>query len=148
MPAMHRPLRTWIVLALSAVALSTVGQGCPSFLPSPPVVVVPTTVDIELINTTVDPVDPGLFVDNSLVVVDPPLAPGETVQLNFDCFAGTTFQTDGTLLTVVPIASDNVPIAEEGVEFLCGDVVSFLYVDNGVDPFFTRLEVNGNFVSD
>jgi hypothetical protein len=76
------------------------------------------------------------------------LAPGEIVTVEFDCFAGTTFETDATLfLPEGQVISDNVPIAEENFEFLCGDTIHFIFIDDGQE-FFTRLEVNGQFVSD
>ena len=128
---------------LIPVTLAMLASDCSfsGFLPFPrPPVVVLDFVDVELINDSpFDPVDPGLFVDGALFD-DLPLAPGEASFLTFNCFAGTTLQTDAILLTPVGgIPSD---------EFLCGDTVSFIFVDNGIDPFFTRVEVNGVFVTD
>ncbi len=144
----RRPVtRSWIVFFLSTALLGVAGQSCPrTFFPPPA-----DFVTVELINETDFPVDPGLFVDGLEFVLegDPLLAAGEIVTLEFDCFAGTKLQTDAILLAPEgQILSDNVPLVEEGFEFLCGDVVSFIFIDNGVDPFYTEVDVNGEFVMD
>ena len=47
-----------------------------------------------------------------------------------------------------PVPSDNTPLVQDDDTFHCGDTVTLIFVDNGTDVFFTRVEVNGQFVSD
>ena len=136
--------RIGFCFVLASVLLSNLGARCSTSLPS-------QSVTVELINNTIDPVNPGLFVDGTEFIIDPDapdLAPGEIVTLEFDCTAGTRFDTEATLFTPTEdVFSDNVPIAEENFEFFCGETLSFIFIDDG-QTFFTRLEVNGHFVSD
>ena len=57
------PPRAWMLSALSALAMSITAQQCTPLRPTPPAVVAPTTVDIDLVNQTIDPVDPGLLIN-------------------------------------------------------------------------------------
>ncbi len=138
---------------LIPIAMANMGGGCtfPGLFPDPDPIVI-DFVDVELSNEALDPVAPGLYVDGALFqeLEDEPLAVGERgVQVRFDCFAGTTLQTDALLLTAAgAIASDNAPLLQEGIDFNCGDVISYFFVENGVDPFFTRVERNGVFLTD
>jgi hypothetical protein len=138
----NRILPRAAVLFVSSVGLLTMmGGQCTIQLPffPPPVRV----VQVELENRTGARVDPGLLVDGALVIIDPPLARGEIVVLEVDCFRRTTLQTDAWLL-VSPLAipSENVPLVQEGFEFLCGDVVSFIFAEDAFG-FFTNVRVNG-----
>lgn len=146
---------TALSVLMIPLAMASMGGGCefegggfPIFFPppvvTPPPVILPDFVDIELEELTFDPVDPGLYIDGLLV--PDPLFGIET----YECYAGMTIQTDALLLVpggVIP--SDTPPfVLEEGFDFLCGDIVSFRFVDNGFDPFFTRIEVNGVLIAD
>ncbi len=138
-----RASRAAIVLISGMTFLSLMGSRCgaPIFGGGPPVVV--DTVFVELVNTTEFPVNPNLIIDGVLQVVDPPLAPGDILPLEVDCFAGTVLETQADFLTGLgAVPSDNDPFVEEGFEFLCGDTVSFLFAEDELG-FFTAVEVNG-----
>jgi len=121
------------------------------------------TVDIELINLTdyeVDPfiyIDPDndvsiddLFVEDNFFPVEPPLAVDELATFTFDCADVGTVASDFAWMLISDeeaIESDNGPIVTEGLDFTCGDVVSFIFIDDGVD-FYTRVEINGVFLTD
>ncbi len=135
--------RAWMLLVLSALALSATAQQCP-FGPPPPVVT-PTTVDIDLVNEAFDAVDPGLFVDGFFFDAGL-IAPGDFVPLVADCGIGTTLQTDAILVTSLgDVLSDNFPLVQEGVDFLCGDLVSFVFIEDEFG-FHTQVEVNGELI--
>jgi len=161
---MPKPAARLVVSALSGLVLmGTTGSSCnipflgPAIGPS-------GTVDVELVNTTAYPVDPGLcvdpeellltgsvFRDENLVLVDPAVQPGEIVTLTFDCAEIGTVGTDFALLLVSPteaVESDNAPAIRQDSDFVCGDVISFIFIDEVGGEFFTRVEVNGQFVMD
>ncbi|UCD27852.1 MAG: hypothetical protein JSV03_12200 [Planctomycetota bacterium] len=123
-------------------------------------------VTVELVNTTAYPVEPYLYVDpdenifsaaqiindENFVLLDPPVQPGEIVQLSFDCdMIGSIVSDHAWLLLsdLEAIESDNGPLLTEEEEFQCGDIISFIFIDEGPGgAFFTRVEVNGRFVED
>jgi hypothetical protein len=139
--------RKGIILALMAITANLAGN-------CPPVILPPVLdfVEVELINDAFDPVEPNLFVDGVEFIIDPPLLPGEILPpedlppLDFPCGVGTTIETFATLLAPFgDIFSVNDPFLEEGFEFFCGDLISFVFVDDGVD-FFTEVFVNGDLI--
>ena len=121
------------------VAILGARCGIPIFDPGPVV----ETVRVELENDTDTPVNPNLFVDGILHLVDPPLAPFDMLPLDVDCFADTRLQTQADLLTGAgAIASDNDPYVDQGYEFYCGDTVRFAFAEDELG-FFTAVFVNG-----
>jgi hypothetical protein len=120
-------------------------------------------VDIELVNFTAYDVDPRIFIhpdddvtfeelfrDENMLIVEPPLLPDELAVYTFDCDDVGTVASDFALLLLSPaeaIESDNGPVVFKDFDFWCGDMVSFIFIDDGVD-FFTRVEVNGEFLTD
>jgi len=144
--APRRMVRTGQMVVLGVVLAGAMGAQCSiAFLPPPAPVI--RTVDVQLVNNTPDPVDPGLFVDGVLHVFDPPLAPGESVALTVDCFADTTLQTDALLLGAAgDFASQTIPLLVEGRDFFCGDAVTFTFVKDAAG-FFTQADVNGILVA-
>lgn len=153
---------SWSLLAL-ALAVLVAGAGCPSFdFPFPrdePVV-------IELINAADHPVDPRLYVspyedDDIDGILDPanfidigePIAVGEPpVEITFQsCAEAGAMVTDFAQLLISEtqfIESDNAPIIRRGIDFDCGDTVTFIFIDAGEGEFYTRVEVNGVFLTD
>jgi hypothetical protein len=140
-----------------AVTIPILGTACPGGgfplpIPGPgpgpgpgPIVDI---VTVELINNTAFPVDPNLFISGEFIAIDPPLAPGEIEALDIECFLGDILETDASLI-ISPfeeVASANVPFLEEGFEFLCGDVVTFIFQQDIAGVFFTEVEVNGFLV--
>ncbi len=150
----------WLVGIVTAVAV--MGADC-TFLPFP----VRSTVDVELVNLTDYPIDPRLFIDPSddiqfyedlvndfnWVEVDPPLAPDEVAVFTFYCDDAGTIASDYALLLLSAdegYESANGPWVVYGYDYLCNDTISFIFIDEfdiGGD-FFTRVEVNGEFVTD
>ena len=124
------------------------------------------SVTVELVNTTAYPVEPNLYVDpqeniftTSNIVTDEnfvnfgiPIQPGEIVQLALDCDEIGSIISDHAYLFVSDfelIESDNGPLLIEEDDFECGDIISFIFIDEGIGgEFFTRVEVNGRFVED
>jgi hypothetical protein len=144
----RRSMRAMWVLLFCAAMVGVMGTECSiSLIPPPSPEPVFTTVDVELVDNTPDAVDPGLFVDGVAHVFDPPLAPGDSLVVTLDCFAGTTLQTDATLLdSAGAIPSDNVPLLTEGVDYSCGDTVTFVFTQDAFG-FFTQVLVNGTLVA-
>lgn len=145
------------VAGCAAIILS-LGQTCA--LPFSPFE--PPLVDIELVNYTAYDVDPYIFIhpdsgvpldvlfqpENELIV-DPLLAPEEVAVYTFDCLDVGTIGSDFALMYLSPfevIESDNGPYVDKGIDFFCGDIVSFIFIDDGVD-FFTEVEVNGELIT-
>ena len=46
------------------------------------------------------------------------------------------------------IESDHAPLLVEEDHFECGDIISFIFIDEVGGDFFTRVEVNDQFVMD
>ncbi len=146
-----------IGLAIGCVAIiSALGVTCP-----PPFG--PRFVDIELVNFTDFDVDPRIFIhpvsgvpfeelfrpENELIV-DPLLLPGEEAIFTFRCQDVGTIGSDFALMFITPILaieSDNGPVVDEGIDFFCGDIVSFVFIDDGIE-FYTSVEVNGVIIID
>lgn len=120
------------------------------------------TVTVELVNMTAYPVEPRLFVDPeddswdvddgaNRVFLDAPIRPGELVRLTFTCARAGAIETDHAVM-LIPFhedeESDNDPIVRRHDDFNCGDVVSFIFIDEPGEDFYTRVEVNGRFVKD
>jgi hypothetical protein len=112
-------------------------------VPTPPIEV--DFVDLELVNTSDGSVDPGIFIDGVEQIIDPPLDPGEVVEFTVDCFLGTVVESDAFLFTTSgPLLSDNAPLLIEGVDFFCGDLISFVYIRD-FEGFFTQVEITAGF---
>lgn len=121
-------------------------------------ILVPAPVTVELVNTTSNFVDaffwsdPGTLgvpelvaIPDNFIDVGEPLAPGEVVTLTLDCVDAGTFLIDGDLLlepTGNPLPSENLLLLNEGLHFLCGDLVSFYYEVDGAGGFFISADVN------
>lgn len=155
----RRPWTLWIVLGLSALVPAITGQNCVP-RPSPTY----TSVFIELANYTDFEVEPRLFIDpvpglmnesdlirdENWVFVDPPLQPGELATYEFLCEDVGTMASDYAEMFISDteyIPSDNGPWLVEGYDFECGDTIRFSFIDDGT-VFFTRVEVNGEFLTD
>lgn len=132
-------------------------------LPSPPGEL--PLVTVELFNTTDFFVDPFLYAhpdenvpfsvltrDENLIFLDPPeLEPGEIVELDFRCEDIGAVITDRALLFEGDVAfeSTNSPLLRWGRDYLCGDLISFIYIDDlDTGEFFVQAEVNGRIVAD
>lgn len=166
-----RRKHTWLVLISGAVLAGATGQGCPGFGGGDgseldgggaPVTFEPVTV--ELINTLpaneVQPFfysDPGtldfaedVMIPANLVDIGPPLAPLEGVSLTLACEDAGTFVMDADMYlapTGQPAASSNILLLQEGVEFFCGDIVSFYYEVDAGGVFFTSVDVNDVYLA-
>lgn len=123
-------------------------------------------VEVELVNLTDYDVEPFLYVDpeedillpgtlineDNRIILDPPLAPDEVVSYEIDCDDIGTVASDYALLLInnsEAIESDNGPWLTEDEHFACGDRITFVYaIDPGTGVFFTRVEVNGQFLMD
>ncbi|MHC4445615.1 MAG: hypothetical protein ACYTF1_12940 [Planctomycetota bacterium] len=123
-------------------------------------------VTVELVNNTEFEVEPNLFVDpqsniisiedilidDNFVDIGIPVQPDEIVQIDFDCPEIGSVVSDFAFLFISDteqVESDNGPFLIQGEDFLCGDVISFIYIDEFPDGvFFTRVEVNGEFLED
>lgn len=143
-----RLTRMALLLLCGTGVVSVMGAQCTvSGLPVPEPIFVVGTVDVELINNSPEYVAPGLFVDGVAYVVDPPLSPGESIVVTVDCFAGTPIEIDAAqVFADGTVLSDNVPLLVEGIDYLCGDTVSFFFVEDA-QGFFTQVAVNGALFS-
>ena len=151
--ALARPVR-WLMGGF--VLAASMGQQCnlPSGLPIP---VGDPMVTVEVINRTDWPVDPFLYVDpdenvsfgalisaDNLVLIDPLLQPGEVVTLGWECVDIGTVISDQALLILSEtegVESTTSPLLRWGEDFLCGDVISFIYEDQPDGTFSTRVEL-------
>jgi len=150
-----------ILLGLTVVGV--MGGDCDITLPVPDIDPDPL-VTVELVNTTNFFVDPFVFVDpddnvpfsvlvraENLVFLDPPeLEPGELVELDFLCADIGAVTTDPLLLDGdLAFESINVPLLRFGEDYECGDLISFVYIDDPeTGEFFVQPEVNGRIVPD
>ena len=157
-------------VVLCAILVGGMGGDCDGF--SFFLTVVPagsngdSTVTVELVNLASYPVDPFLFVspytditsnaelinEDNLIVLegDPLVQPGETVTLTFNCEDIGTVTTDHAMLILSDqeqVASENGPWVVGGA-FGCGDMISFLFVDDATVGFHTRVEINHVFLED
>ena len=129
-------------------------------VPDPgPVVLVPEVVTVELVNTTEWPVAPFLYTsyyndiflpeeiafEENFVDIGEPLAPGEVVTLDLDCYDAGTLHADADLLLspTEAVFSLTLPILRDNEHFVCGDLISFVFYDDPTVGFFTEAEVNG-----
>jgi len=161
----NRPITAAATLLASVFALAAMGPSCGDLLPPPDNR--PMQLTVELVNATPFEVLPELYVDpekrvyvgdqivadDNFVDIGDPLAPGEIVELGFDCADAGSFYSDHALMLppgLRSVPSDNAPLLRQGIEFRCGDTVSFIfiYATTPAPEFFTRIEVNGRFVMD
>lgn len=100
-------------------------------------------VIVELVNETGNPVDPGLFVEDVFVDTDP-IDPATQRIDEVDCFPGDLIGVDPLLLLSADdeLASINVPELIEGVDYFCGDVVTFFFTLDDEGVFFVDVAVN------
>ncbi|HSW44144.1 MAG TPA: hypothetical protein VLM89_01065 [Phycisphaerae bacterium] len=158
----RRPVR-WLV---AAVATAAMGADCLPAIPFPggQSSTHPKTVVIEMLNYTDYQIEPRLFVDpapgimvydqlirdENWVLVDPPLQPDEIATYEFACADVGTMAADYAQMYISDneyIESDNGPWLIRGQDFECGDDISLVFIDDG-EVFFTRVEVNGQFLTD
>ncbi len=163
-----RTTRVWIIPLLFLTLFGVMGGDCDINIPSIPLPdpnPVDPLVTVELVNTTDFFVDPFIYVhpdeavpfsvltrDENLIVLDPPeLEPGEIVELDFECVDIGAVITDRPLLLDGDVAfeSTNSPLLRWATDYECGDLVSFVYVDDlDTGEFFVQAEVNGFIVAD
>jgi len=158
----QRLLGTWLPLVAGVIVVGCLGVDCSSLMPDP------TNTDpvtVKLTNYGAYTLDPRLYVSSDTtigydgqlittanrVAVNPPVAAGETVTLVFNCADIGTITTDHALLNITSSttkASDNGPWLVQDQVFACGDTIDFIYIDDSVDGFYTRVEVNSTFLED
>jgi len=146
------------------VLMGVMGGPCDITI-SPDGIITFDSVTVELVNNTDYPIEPylfvdedenvsvdGLVVDENFVALDPLLQPDEIIELAFDCDEIGSIISDRAWLVVSDTEiyeSDNGPLLREEDDFECGDVISFIFIDEGPEgSFFTRVEVNNQFVED
>lgn len=150
---------------LIVLIIGVMGGDCVSTFPPLPGPDGPSIVTLELVNDTDFFVDPFIYVhpdenvpvsvlisDENLVLLDPPeLEPGEIVELDFFCEDIGAVITDRPLLLDGDLAfeSSNSPLLRWGDDFLCGDLVTFFYLEDPVTgEFFVEPRVNNTIVPD
>lgn len=144
------PRRAALLLLCCPLAFAMAGSdsscsfsGLPIFDPDDDVIIVDDFVTVELVNNTGFLVDPGLFVSGELIIIDPPLDPGELLTLDIDCFLEDVLEVDATLLLPdADLLAVNVPVLEEGISYLCGDIVTFFFEQDITGQFFVEVAVN------
>lgn len=142
-----------------ALLVGVSGQDCvPGGLPLPT-----TDVTVELVNVTDLPVDPGIYADprigvvtsdelitdENFVLIDPPIQPLETVTLTFACEDIGTIVSDYAfqiLNDTEIVISEDRPILIYDEDFVCGDVIRFIFDETAEGLFVTDVEVNGVLV--
>lgn len=147
---------------ICTIVVGCLGVDCASLIPNPTNT---EPVTVELTNYATYTLDPRLFVssDQSIgydgqlittanrVAVNPPVAARETVTLVFNCADIGTITSDHARLNVTSTttkASDNGPWLVRDQVFTCGDKITFIYIDDAEDGFYTRVEINGDFLED
>ncbi|GEM_PF-1506049 len=132
-----------LLFPLLAILTLAGNMGCPA--PGGDVIL-PDFVTLELVNETPFEVDPGVFINGSQLntgLLFP--APDELV-LDVDCFPGDLIEIDAILLDpfdpAFDVLSANVPVLEEGFEFLCGDIITIFYTQDAFGTFFVEVAVN------
>jgi hypothetical protein len=158
-PHLTRAVR-YLAGTLATAAL--MGADCAALPFGPPVTA--NTVTIEMLNYTDYQIEPRLFIDpvpgimvydqlirdDNWVFVDPPLQPGELASYDFLCEDIGTMATDYAQMYISDteyVESDNGPWLVLGEDYYCGDTVSLMFFDDG-QVFYTRVEVNGQFLTD
>lgn len=154
--------RVFLMILGGLVMTGAMGSRCsiPFPLPIPP----DPMVTVELVNTTAYPIDPFLYVhpdenipfallidEFNLLILDPLLQPGEVVTLGYECEDIGAAVPDRPVMFVGPDAfeADNSPVVRWGRDFLCGDIISFIFIDDiDTGEFFTRVEINDEFLTD
>jgi hypothetical protein len=148
---------------LTLLAIGAMGGDCDVVIPPPDPVDPLVTVRME--NTTGFFVDPFIYVhpdesvpfsvlvrdENLVLLVPPELEPGEIVELDFECIDIGAVITDRPLLLDGDQAfeSINSPLLRFGEDFECGDLITFVYIDDlDTGEFFVQPEVNGRVVPD
>ena len=158
----HTLAGMWLPFVICTLVIGCLGVDCSTLIPS-------TTntdpVTVKLTNYGAYTLDPRLYVssDKSVgydgelitsahrVAVNPPVAAGETVTLVFNCADIGTITTDHARLNLTSSttkSSDNGPWLVQDQVFACGDTITFIYIDDSVDGFYTRVEVNSTFLED
>ena len=134
----------FVCLPLAVLVLSA-GQGCPS---QPPDVIEANTFGLDLVNNTSFEVDPGVQVDEFLLGLGT-LAPLEGTDLpvafDVDCSAGDTLTIEPILFLTsdTQVLTANGPIVlEEGVDYVCGDIIRLEFSQDGTGAFFVDVFVN------
>lgn len=152
----------WLPFVASVVVVGSLGADCSSLIPTPANT---DPVTVKLTNYGAYTLDPRLYVSSDTTVgydgalltsahrvaVNPPVAAGETVTLVFNCADIGTITTDHARLNITPSttkASDNGPWLVQDQVFACGDTITFIYIDDSVDGFYTRVEVNSTYLED
>ena len=155
----RRPWILRIVLLLMALSPALMGPTC---TPAPPILA--DTVVIEMADFTDYQIEPRLFIDPTVgitvpeqlikdtnwVLVDPPLQPQELATYEFRCEDVGTLASDHAQMFISDteyVPSDNGPWLVQGQDFQCGDTIRLSFIDDGT-VFFTRVEVNGQFLTD
>jgi hypothetical protein len=156
----RRAFLLFVCLPLATLVFSS-GPGCPGVnvvVDTPPVVIredpgtviviEPDAFGIDLVNDTLFDADPGVWVDDFLLDLGT-LAPLEgtdfPVAFDVDCFAGDTLTIDPTLLlpaNVDLVAANGPVVLEEGIDYLCGDIITIELSQDGSGTFFVDVFVN------
>ncbi|HOW70730.1 MAG TPA: hypothetical protein PKY77_09025 [Phycisphaerae bacterium] len=158
----RRLVGEWLPFVFCALVVGSLGADCASLIPD---TINSDPVTVELVNYGAYSLDPRLYVSPSQsigydgellasanhVAVTPAVASGETVTLVFNCADIGTITTDHAelyLTSSTTKASDNGPWLVQDQVFSCGDTITFIYIDDDVDGFYTRVEVNDTFLED
>jgi len=123
------------------------------------VLITPSGVDgvdvlgIDMVNHTTFEVDPGVHVDEFLLGLGT-LVPLEgtdlAVEFNVACFTGDTLTIE-PLLFLTPdttVVTANGPVVlEEGIDYVCSDILRLEFSQDGTGTFFVDVFVNGVLIN-
>jgi hypothetical protein len=151
------------LLVGAAVLMCLMGQSCgiriPDDIPIDDDLPLDADVSLEMVNKTNFEVDPGIYVDpvegvfssaelvtdENFLVIDPPLAPGETVTALYVCPDIGTVVSDYAYFYVGEdvFLSEDRPILVRNEDFICGDVIRFIFDEDATGEFRTDVEILG-----
>ncbi len=123
----------YLLLSWTALAVLLIG-GCPDFT-----FIVDPPITVRVINNTDFEVDPGIEYGQTAATLRwldiGLLAPGEVVDVDFDCeLLGVLTTTDSTQLGYsVDYVLDPLPLFLLDVDYFCGELIVIEFVGNGLD---------------
>ncbi len=157
-------VRNWSIRAMgwltgAAVLMCLMGQTCGIEFPDD-FPLWDEDVTVEMVNTTGLEVEPGIYVDSqegvyaaaeltteeNFLVVEPLIAPGETVTALYTCLDIGTIVSDYAWFFIdydEYIESEDRPILVRNEDFFCGDVIRFIFDEDSEGNFITEVEILG-----
>jgi hypothetical protein len=141
-PSVVRRAFMLFVCVPPAVLVLSAGAGCPIQPPGT------EQFGLDLVNNTSFEVDPDVAVEDFLLDLGtlPPLeGTDQPAAFDVDCLPGDTLTVEPLLLLTqdTPVLTINGPVGlEEGVDYVCGDIIRLEFSQDEGEAFFTEVFIN------